>query len=319
MNRLIAIVLFSLASPWSALAAKPVDGGAGLKSAQAALASGDYQTAYARYLRMEKRNPLSQFMIGLFHQNGWGRAKNPATACVWFEKAAQNHIPTAEHYWGDCLAQGIGRAADVPAALAWYDQAAAHGHLISRCAAADYYIQGQGVEKNVAKGIALCAQAAQANSPPAMLKLARYYREGRDVPQDLAAARSWYQEAAQRHVGEAQYHLGLMLARGEGGAPDLNAALFWLETAASDGYALAYLPTAQLYANAPAQPETGALAPEHLAKVYLWTAAAKARAGDGAQLAEAEKLEAQVLAVMPATWRPDLDKQVAVHLAKYSD
>jgi len=319
MKRIIAIVLLSLASPWSALAAKPIDGGAELKSAQAALASGDYQTAYARYLRMEKRNPLSQFMIGLFHQNGWGRAKSPATACVWFEKAAQKHVPTAEHYWGDCLAQGIGRAADVPAALAWYDQAASHGHLISWCAAADYYIQGKGVEKDVAKGIDLCVQAARANSPPAMLKLARYYQDDRDVPQNLAAARGWYQEAAQRHVGEAQYRLGLMLARGEGGEPDLNAALFWLETAASEGYALAYLPTAQLYANAPLVADTGVLAPEHLAKVYLWTSAAKARAGDGSQLAEAEKLAAQVLAVMPAAWRPDLDKQVAMHVAKYSD
>lgn len=318
MKRIVAIALLLFVLPWSALAAKPADWEAELKPAQTALAAGDYQAAYARYLHLANRHPLAPFMLGLFHQNGWGRAKNPVAACAWFEKAAHKHIPAAKHSWGDCLAQGMGRAADIPGAIVWYDKAASDGHLISWCAAADYYIQGKGVDKDAPKGLALCAQAAQANSPPAMLKLARYYHEGHDVPQDLAAARHWYQQAAQRRVNEAQYQLGLMLAQGEGGEPDLNTALFWLETAAGEGYVPAYLPTAMLYANASAKEETGALAPEHLAKVYLWTVVAKACGSDTTQLAEAEKLEAQALAVMPATWRPDLDKQVATHLAKYS-
>jgi hypothetical protein len=85
----------------------------------------------------------------------------------------------------------------------------------------------------------------------------------------------------------------------------------------SQRYAPAYLPTAELYANAPADPKTGALAPEHLAKVYMWNSAAKARTTDPAQLTEINRIEGLVLQVMPATWRPDLDKRVAEHLAKY--
>jgi hypothetical protein len=152
-----------------------------------------------------------------------------------------------------------------------------------------------------------------------MLKLAQYYQSDSDVPQDLVAARYWYWEAAQRNVNEARFQLGMMLANGEGGEADQNAARTWLETAAGDGYAPAYLPTAVLYANEPVQKETGALAPEHLAKIYLWTAAAKVRSATPEQAAEAEKLEAKVLAVMPATWRPKLDKQVEEHLAKYAN
>ncbi|HYD80776.1 MAG TPA: sel1 repeat family protein [Paucimonas sp.] len=288
-----------------------------LKAAQAALAAKDYRTAYDLYRSKADRNPLAQFVIGLFHHNGWDRAPDPRTACSWFEKAAAKSIPAAEHYWGDCLAEGIGRAPDVPAAIAWYGKAASHGHLISQCSVADHYIQGKGVPKDVKRGVELCTQIAQANSPPAMLKLARYYREGKDVPQDLAAARHWYQQAAERRSAEAQYQLGLMLAQGEGGEPDLDSALFWLETAAGNGHVPAYLPTAVLYANAPVQQATGALAPEHLAKIYLWAAAAKARSGTPEQLTAAEKLEAQVLAVMPETWRADLDKKVAEHLARY--
>jgi TPR repeat protein len=318
MKYTAAIALLSLALPLSAFGARPEhDWDRELQSAQALLAKGDYAAAYPRFERIAAHNPLAQFTLALFHQNGWGRPKNPVAACTWFEKAAQKQVPAAEHYLGDCLAEGIGRPANIPQALAWYDKAASHGHLISLCSEAEYYIRGKGVDKDVEKGMALCTGAAQANSPPAMIKLAHYYQGDKDVPQNLAAARYWYWEAAQRNVDEAQLRLGAMLANGEGGAIDLDAARQWLETAAADGYAPAYLPTAVLYANAPVQKETGALAPEHLAKIYLWTEAAKARGSTPELVASAEKLEAQVLKVMPASWRPKLDQQVAEHLAQH--
>lgn len=288
-----------------------------LQSAQQAQANGDYGKAFEQYSRFAAKNPLAQFNIALFYQNGWGRPDDNVRACQWFEKAAQGQIPVAQQYFGDCLSQGIGRPVDSKSAIAWYKKAGARGDLIAYCSAADLYIKGKGVDKDVQQGLALCTQAAQASSPPAMIKLANYYREGSDVPQDLAAARHWYQQAAERHSIEAQYHLGVMLSEGQGGEPDLNAALFWLETAASEGYAPAYLPTAILYANAAPQPETGALAPEHLAKIYVWNSAAKARTTDPAQLAEIARIEGMLLKVMPASWRPELDRKVAEHLAKY--
>lgn len=298
-------------------AARLADFAAQLHPAQEALAAGDYQTAYARYMKSGKRNPLAQFMIGLFHRNGWGRPADPVVACVWFEKAAQRHIPAAEHQWGECLARGTGRPVDVPAALSWYERAADHGHLISWCAAADHYIRGDGVAKDMARGLELCGRVAQAGSPPAMLQLAGYYREGRDLPRDLAQARRWYEAAARRNTPEAQYRLGLMLADGQGGEADADAALFWLESAATQGYAPAYLPTAVLYANQPVQPDTGALSPEHLAKIYLWLGAAKATGIAAEQQALVEHMDALLATAMPDTWKPQLDRLVAEHLAKH--
>jgi uncharacterized protein len=318
MKRIFSLVFLLLSASQFAFAAKTEAWVQELKAAQNALAANDYRTAYDLYRRKADHNPLAQFVLGQFHHNGWGRKPNPEIACAWFEKAAAKQIPAAEHYWGDCLAQGIGRAQNIPAAIAWYEKAAAHGHLISQCSAADYYIQGNGVAKDVKRGIELCMQIAQSNSPPAMLKLARYYEEDKHLPQDLAAARHWYQQAAERRIAEAQYRLGLMLAQGQGGDADLNAALFWLESAAAQGYASAYLPTAVLYGNAPVEPDTGALKPEHLAKIYLWASAAKARSNSPEQRTEAESVEAQALAVMPDAWRSDLDRQVAAHLARYS-
>ena len=285
-----------------------------LRAANEAMASQDYAKAYRLYMQ-QRQQALAQFNLGLLHRNGWGRSVDAGNACHWFQRAAEGGIPAAEHYWADCLVQGIGQPADVAAALDWYEKAASHGHLISACTAADYYIQGRGVAKDVERGIAQCTRVAHAHSPPAMLQLADYYREGIHLPQNLVTARYWYQEAAQRQSLPAQYWLGILLAQGQGGAPDVVAALHWLESAASAGYAAAYLPTAVLYANQPLEPQSQALSAEHLAKIYLWTRAARMSVvGDAAEL---ERIEVLLEQVVPATWRMPLDAQVQEHLQRF--
>lgn len=285
-----------------------------LRAADEAMARKDYAKAYRLFMQ-QRQQALAQFNLGLLHRNGWGRSAHAGNACRWFERAAQGGIPAAAHYWADCLAQGIGQPANVPAALDWYAKAASSGHLISACTAADYYIQGRGVVKDVEHGIALCTRVAHAYSAPAMVQLADYYREGVHLPHNLAAARYWYQEAAQLQSLSAQYWLGTLLAQGQGGAQDMPAALYWLETAASAGYAAAYLPTAVLYANQPLEAPGQALSPEHLAKIYLWSRAARmSAAGDSA---EVERIEALLEQVVPAAWRAPLDAQVQAHLRRF--
>lgn len=289
-----------------------------LKQGQQALAAKDYVTAYQEYTRHADGNPLAQFTLGLFEQQGWGRPANPVAACNWFEKAAQKKIPAAQQFLGDCLAQGIGRPVDGQGALRWYGGAAEAGIASALCSAGELYISGKIVPKDVNKGLALCTKAAQAESPPAMMKLANYYRDGTDVPQNLHHARFWYDQAAQRHNHDAQFRLGIMLSEGQGGDANIPQARFWLEHAAMEGHAPAYLPTAILYANAATDPKTGALTPDDLAKVYMWNSAAKATTQNPMQLKEIARIETMVLAVMPTKWKPDLDRRVAEHLAKYN-
>jgi TPR repeat protein len=294
------------------------DAAADLRAAEADLAAGRYGPARAGFLRHADDDGLAQFTLGLFDQLGWRRPVDAAAACGWFAKAAARGVPAGQHLLGDCYRDGVLPADDRQAtAVEWYLKAADNGHIVSLCSAGELYMRGEGVPQDAPRGLALCARAAQAESTPAMMMLARDYQDGALLPRDLAAARNWYGQAAQRHVHAAQYRLGVMLARGEGGPPDPAAALFWLETAAGDGYAPAYLPTAELYAQAAPDAKTGALPAEDLAKAYLWTEAAKARERDPALLDQARTLETRVLAVLPAPWKPPLDRQVAEHLAQH--
>ena len=286
-----------------------------LRAAYALLGKGDYTHAYPAFLRHSGKNPLAQFTLGLFHQIGWGRPVDRDAACTWFAKAAQGKIPAAQHYAGDCLMRSPEKTGNASVALADYLAAADGGHKISLCSAAEFYIRGRYVARDVARGLNLCGAAAMGNSPPAMLLLANYLQNDPDVPRDLAAARHWYQLAAAHDVPEARYQLAIMQSQGDGGPVDRGAALTNMEALAATGYAPAYLPAAILYAHQPAQADTGALSAENLAKVYLWASAAKASLADPAP---AEKLLASVLAVMPAEWRPGLDRKVAGHLAKFA-
>lgn len=307
-----------LAAPCAAVAKPPADYAQPLRAAYALLDKGDYAHAYPAFLRHGASNPLAQFSIGQFYQNGWGRPVDRDAACDWFAKAARGNIPTALHYAGDCLMRTPDAPGHAAAALANYQSAADHGHLISLCSAADFYLRGRYVAKDVARGLAMCTQAAMASSPPAMLLLADYLRDDRDVPPDLPAARHWYQLAAEHHLTEARYRLAVMQAQGDGGEPDVEAALATMETLAGAGYVPAYLPTALLYAHLPPDPDTGAPSAEHLAKMYLWASAAKARLTDPALRNQAEQLQTQVLTLMPPQWRAELDTKVATHLAKFA-
>lgn len=287
-----------------------------LTLANKALAAQDYALAYQENARVAAANPLARFNLGLMEREGWGRGRNPVAACAWFEKAAQGNIPAAQQFFGDCLASGTGRTADGKAALAWYQKAVQSGIVYANCSAGELYIRGQLVGQDVVRGLTLCAQAAQAGSAPAMLRLGDYYRNDPDVRQDLAAARYWYQQAAEHRMVVAQYRLGVMLGQGEGGAANPGLALSWLEHAAAEGYAPAYLPVAILYGNTAPDPATGALTPASLAKIYMWSRAAKATTANPADIAQIEGIEQLLQQVMPPQWKPELDRRVAEHLAK---
>lgn len=317
MLRTLAFLMLCSAWPSAQAVKANADLQRDLAAGSLAQQTGQYKQAYALYAKHAGRNPLAQFNVGLMHQNGWGRDVDPVSACRWFERAARGGIPKAQDLLGDCLAKGIGRPVDVPAAMAWYQKAADAGHLLSLCTMGERYLQGDGVPEDRTRGLTLYKLAAESGVPIAMLRLAEYYRLGAEPAIDLPLARQYYQYAAERGLAEAQYWLGIMLGEGRGGAPDRARALFWLEEAARAGYARAYFPTALLYAHAPKEAATGALAASDLAKVYVWNAAAKARAGDARQRQAIEALEALVLKHMPETWRPELDRKVAEHLALF--
>ena len=88
------------------------------------------------------------------------------------------------------------------------------------------------------------------------------------------------------------------------------------EKAAAEGFVRAYYPTARLYFNAPPEPGTNRLSAHDLAKAYMWLSVTQKQSREQRELTETDAMLGQVLSVMPKTWRTELDKKVANHLAK---
>ncbi len=290
-----------------------------LSEAQALLAKGDYDAAFKeyQYFAEEKENSLAQFTMGLFFRLGWGRQIDDKKACEWFERAGNNGIPTATHFFADCLKDGAGMEPDPARAAQWYQKAADLGYHISLCSLAQLYMTGNGVPKDPEKALELCKKAADKRVIPAQIQMGHFYMEKDTGVQDYASAFDWFSKAAEMNIPEAQYYLGLMLRDGLGRTRDHKTALMWFELAAAKGYEKAYFPVGSLYYNSPKDPETGLIKAADLAKSYMWLTAAIRQKADPSGQKAAEDLKVNLMEIMPETWKKDLDSKVEDHFKSY--
>ncbi len=291
-----------------------------VRQAQQYLADGDYERAYAEYRRIadESANPLAYFSLALFHQNGWGRAVDPAAGCRLHELAARGAIPASEHFLGDCLVAGVHRDADPAEAAEWYQKAADHGHGYSLCKLAELLIAGRGVGKDPALGLAKCREAAERGLTAAMLRLARFHLDEESEVYDTDAAFGWLRNAASARSAEGAFMMAEMLRDGIGRPPNPVGALQFFELAAGWGYVPAYFPAGVLYFDAPLDPATGMPTADNLAKAYLWLTAATTATAAPDQRDAADAMLKKVVAVMPQSWIAELDARVAEHLAAFA-
>jgi uncharacterized protein len=284
-----------------------------LQRAQKTLAKGDYATAYAQFQQID--HPLAEFNTALMLDLGLGRPPDRAEACRWYEKAAKGNIPTGLVRHAECLADGVRDAPDPAQAAAWYARALEQGHLQAGCALGQLHMLGQGVPMDKPRGLELCTEAARAGSPRAMLQLARWFSGEDGAIRDEQQALRWYHAAATEQIAKAQHALGMMVLAGRVEELAPPQALGWLEAAATQGYAASYLPLAVIYWHHRSDAFPDSPPAQDLAKAYLWASAAREGAPDETTREEAATLVGQIDALMPGTWKAELDEKVRAHLA----
>lgn len=318
MTQVFWTLLGILALMPSAFADKPAAAGhnGDISTAQALLASGNYAQAFDLYhaAAVNDHHLLAQFTLAQFYQNGWGRAIDHKLACNWFEQAAQNGIPAAQHMTGLCYETGTHRPADPTAAAGWFHKAAQAGHLHSLCHLGNLLMTGNGVAKDPHKALELCRSAALQGSIPAQIWMGKFYLYGDTTVRSPQEAYQWFLAAAQKHAAEAFYHLGTMMDQGFIDSHDAAQPQQLFEQAASLKYIPAYFQAGKHFFAAELDSETNRLSAEHLAKAYLWISAAIEQSNDAEQVASARTIRQQILAVMPSTWQEELDRKVAQHV-----
>lgn len=289
-----------------------------VKAAQEAMLSGNYEKAFAQYSLSAKKdnNPLAQFSLGLFYQNGWGREADAITACQWFERAALGGIPTSQHLIGICLEEGVHRPEDYSAAAVWFEKAAQGGHHHSYCHLGNLYMTGKGVLKDPIRALELCYRAAQQSVVPAQVWMGKFYLEGDVAIRDDNEAYRWFEAAAQKNAPEAFYYLGIIISKDLSEEHMSQKARKLFEQAAALKHVPAYFQVGKLFYYSALNRKTNQLSAEDLAKAYLWLSATVQRSQEPLELVESKKILEQISTVMPKTWVPELDLKVAHHLSE---
>lgn len=201
---------------------------ANFADAQGAFELGDYQTAYAEYLRLaEQGDSNAQTALGILYSDGHGVAKDQRAAVMWFRKAAEKGNPQAQLNLGVHYEQGEGVEQDYPSAFGWYRKAAEQGYTPAELALGNMYYRGRGVPQDKEKANVWFKRAADRGNASAEQNLANafYFGEGAEI--NYAEAFKLYERAAAQGYGDSQYNLGVMYEKGQGVPKDAAKAYFW--------------------------------------------------------------------------------------------
>jgi uncharacterized protein len=207
---------------------------ANFADAQAAFERGDYQTAYAEYLRLAQTGDSNaETALGILYSDGHGVPKDQSVAVTWFRKAAEKGNPQAQLNLGIHYEQGEGVEQDFPAAFGWYRKAAEQGYAPAELAIGNMYYRGRGVSQDKKEAYAWFQRAADQGNASAQHNLANAYYFGDGTEINYPEAFKLYQRAAAQGYGDSQYNLGVMYEKGQGVPKDDARAYFWWSLASA--------------------------------------------------------------------------------------
>ncbi|MET2898745.1 tetratricopeptide repeat protein [Vibrio rotiferianus] len=284
-----------------------------MASAQQYMNANELDQAYLIYSKHgELGDPLAQFTLGLFHENGWGKLASDMTlACYYFYEASKQHIPQALKKVGDCIAsQTLSLQIKKEShPNYWYKKAYENGIYEAACDLGRLYLGSDWQGFDLDEAIRWCHLAAEKKALNAQVTLGDIYASRTLSSYNIEKAEFWYQQAVNGDSGIAAFKLAklyLSLAQNaEHPEKFYRHATLMMEQASSLKHAAAYSRTAVLYWNE-AQLSEGEQASERLAKSYVW---AKVAYRDNPTTTNALNLQT-IQSVVPKTWFKELDDKV---------
>jgi len=211
-----------------ALSASVVPARANFADARAAFELGDYQTAYAEFLRLAQTGDSNaETALGILYDDGHGIPKDQSVAAMWYRKAAEKGNPQAQLNLGIHYEQGQGVEQDYAVAFGWYRKAAEQGYAPAQVALGTLYYRGRGVAQEKRQANAWFQRAAEQGNAAAQQNLANAFYFGEGVEINYAEAFKLYRRAAAQGLGDSQYNLGVMYEKGQGVPTNAAQAYFW--------------------------------------------------------------------------------------------
>ena len=186
----------------------------------------------------------SQFLMGVFYNNGWGVKQDYSQASYWFKKFAENVEGDDRLFLGKLYMYNKYIEPDYIEAAYWLSQPAIEGNTDAQA------LLGLCFERNFEKKRAAYwyQKAAECDSNVvAQYRLGDLYYWGIEEKPDYEQALCWYKKAAEQGSYNAQYMLGRMYENGIGVEQDVDKAVYWYQKAAEQDLVRAYLELGKIY------------------------------------------------------------------------
>ena len=129
---------------------------AGFDEAAAAFANADYAKAQEELKPLlEQHDSRAEYAMGVLYENGFGVAKDPQQAVVWYTKAAEQGNSDAQFNLGAMNEHGLGIPVNYAEAARWYRPSAEAGDIDALSNLGVLYQNGQGVPQDKILAMAL--------------------------------------------------------------------------------------------------------------------------------------------------------------------
>ena len=172
-------------------------------------------------------DPWGQLFMGNMYMTGKGVAEDPASAFVWFHRAAVQGLADAQYSLGYMYRFGHGVLGNMTLAVDWLQKAVAQEHPRALGLLGCICLANNTLSQDVARGLLLLEKAATKGSLLALNKLGVMHWYGEHVPVDLPRAQLLLEQAAKRNFFLAQINLArfYLASKDSGKLPQVIALL----------------------------------------------------------------------------------------------
>lgn len=220
---------------------------AGLQEGIDAEENHNWEAAYKEFKPLAaKGNPIAQYYLGFFYEQGYVVQKNYQEAWKLYNKSAQQGYSEAQHQLGSIYDHGSDNfkvQENKGEALKWYVKSAEQGNKHAQSALGGMYYYGSGVPQDYREAMKWNMKLANEGDQDSQYILGEAFENGNGVSVDYSEAAYWYEKAAEKRANMAygdltsMFRLGVIYYEGRPGVPrDIQKAHHWLKESASHGY-----------------------------------------------------------------------------------
>lgn len=175
---------------------------------------------------------FGQHALGNAYFFGRGVPKDPATALVWYGRAADQDLGESLHVLGEIHFNGLGVGRNEAKGVEYYHRAADKGIPASLEKLAELSWNGRAMPTDRVQAVELARKAAESRRAGAQFLLGVAMLTGQGADKNPAEAVTWFRRAAEQGHAQAQHNLGIALVTGNGTQKNASEGYFWLAVAA---------------------------------------------------------------------------------------